>query len=261
MFYENFNFYVIFSKCGHWRYCVLLVVMTCSRGPCLHHFHFNFNFAVNIYLSTCCFVVSFLTMLPLFLLRGIMPNVKIYIYSCCKLYYKINELNPILQKKWYMSTLCVFVCVFVCMCVCVCLFVCVFVCVCVSVCLFVCVCVCLYVCVFVCVFVCRCVCLYVCLFVCVCLCVCLCVCVCLYVCVFVCVFVCRCVCLYVCLFVCVLVCMCVCVEGRGFKRYSELRSGTGVLRENMPYKLRKTCQKVKKKQAKTCSYITRTGQM
>ena len=75
--YENINFYVIFSKCGHWHYCVLLVVMTCSRGPCLYPFHFNFNFAVNIYLPTCCFAVSFVTMLPLFLLRCIVPNVKI----------------------------------------------------------------------------------------------------------------------------------------------------------------------------------------
>ena len=164
MFYENFNFYVIFSKCGHWRYCVLLVVMTCSRGPCLHHFHFNFNFAVNIYLSTCCFVVSFLTMLPLFLLRGIMPNVKIYIFLLQIILQNKRVESHITEKMVYAHTLCVCLCVCVCVCLYVCLFVCVFfvcvfVCVCLlCVCLYVC---CLYVCLFVCVFVCMCVGLYV----------------------------------------------------------------------------------------------------
>ena len=110
LFYENINFYMIFSKCWHWRYCVLLVVMTCSRGPCLYPFHFNFNFAVNIYLPVV-FQYLFENATIVFTWRHHAKCKD----SCCKLYYKINELNPILLKKWYMRTLCVcfYVCLFV----------------------------------------------------------------------------------------------------------------------------------------------------
>ena len=125
----------------------LLVVMTCSRGPCLYPFHFHFNFAVNIYLPTCCFAVSFVTMLPLFLLRCIVPNVKIwYIFLLQIILQNKRVVSHIYRKNGICAHfVCLFVCVFVCMCVCLYVCVCLYLCLFVYVFVFVCMCVALYV--------------------------------------------------------------------------------------------------------------------